>query len=111
MIIRGLHIVPNPSIPEGMDNLADRSPIHDAPHQPDPLLALPFIKRSPSPLFRDQLDTTDCTRLMILGIFGVAQRAILDHDSPAPESYDTATATSFTPNSRASAPAAPARDG
>src|SRR6266404_1165502 len=110
MIIRGLHMVPNSGIPQGMNDLAHRSGIAAPPHYLDALLALTLINRPTSPLFRHQLDTTDCTRLMILGIFGVAQRAILDHDSPAPESYDTATATSFTPNSRPSVPAAPARD-
>src|SRR4029077_13238079 len=77
--IRGLHVMPNPSFPQTMNDLANGSRGAAAPDELHALLALPLVERSSAQFFRHQLDATNTAARMRLGIFRVAERTILHH--------------------------------
>ena len=77
MIIRGLHVMPNPSFPQSMNDLANSSRVAAAPDQLDALFALPLVEWSSAQFFRHQLDAADRAVRVSLRVFRIAKWTIL----------------------------------
>jgi hypothetical protein len=72
MIVRGLHVMPNPGFAQSLNDLANRARVAASPDQLDALFALALVEWSSAQFFWHQLDAADCAVRMSLGVFRIA---------------------------------------